>query len=135
MSQKKYNTVSGINDLFRVFQSMLENPNGQKFYTIPEMGNYEGIRYPLHRKSKMYAVTKSVKAGWMREITLPDSVKWGQKKYENPDVTELMAQSNIDRGRNKSLKRMKTYTYYTVTDEGKRIYKNIKEILDGLEEK
>lgn len=132
LQQKKYNTISGFNDLFRVMQSMIENPSGQKFYTIPEMGFYEGIRYPLHRKNKVYAVTKSLKAGWIREITLPDSLKWGQKNYDDPDVTELMAQPNIDKGRNKSIKRMKKFKYYTVTDEGKRIYKNIKEILDGL---
>lgn len=130
--EKKYNSYGIINNLYRILKSMIDNPNGHKFFTLPEMGFYEGTNNAVHIKARQDILAKCLKLGWMRSMTLPNTLKASRKNYDNEDVEQIMAQSSTHPGRNKSIKRMKNSTYYTVTDEGRRIYKNIKEILDKL---
>jgi len=123
--ERRYNSYAVINNTYRILGAMIENPNGHKFFTLPEMGFYEGTHNAVQIHVRMELVEKYVREGWIRELSLA-------KDKENALTTSLT--KNYDRlgKRGKKPRRMGETKYYTVTDEGRRIYKNIKEILDKL---
>jgi|SRR5215211_1419963 len=119
---RRHNSFAVINNLYRILRTMAESKDS-KFFTLPELGFYEGTRNQIHIHAKQYIIDKSVQAKWIKQISLSN------------DEKEKMQEENLNgmgkRGRQRR-KRMTETKYYTLTDEGIVVYKNIKEILDKL---
>jgi hypothetical protein len=119
---KRYNSFGVINNLYRILRSMVESEN--KFFTISELGFYEGTRNQIHIHAKQYIIDKSIEANWIKQMSLPNDEKL---KMQEENI------NGFGKKRGRPLKRRMTEAkYYTLTEEGYATYKNIKEILDKL---
>lgn len=127
--RRRFFSFGNIANTFRMLKTMATHPEGKKFFTCWEMGRYDNSGLPLHKKDRDTIIEKAVNAGWMKEIVMPPNLENKKKNRYSLDVQHIINDVTID----KSPKSMRNLKYYTLTDEGKRIYKNLKEILDVLQ--
>lgn len=124
---RKDSTGGILATALRILKSMDANNNArnQSFFTLPELGRYDsGFAISAHTRAKF--IEKAKKLGWVKEVRLPDNFGNGRKKFEDREINTLLD----DQHTNKSLKRLRNTKFYKITDEGKRIYKNLSEVYE-----
>lgn len=138
--KKSYNTYGFFNLVYRILHSMIDDSQQRKFFTLHDMGRYETTGQPLKASTARALVNDLVRAEVLREIVLPQKeplYDYGKITYQSPykdnEANEIVQQETIQAYRNKSMRKIRKSTYYTVTDKGRTIYKHLLEILEMCE--
>ncbi len=117
-----------IANAYRILDTMANNKQSKNFFSIYEMGRYETTGFPVPKQYRTFFIERAKRAGLVKEIILPDRIHSMRTKKYSEDAQAVIKDINIDF----SSKSLRNRTYYKITDEGKRLYKNLKEIFEIL---
>ena len=111
---------------FRLLSVMVpeDNGTGRRFFTFGELGYYKGNlkRLPLRTKEREVMLARAKELGWVKETKLPPNMR-RRVIYKDKDIDTIV---NSPMNEHKKTKRMREERYFSITEEGKRIYKNLK---------